>query len=251
VSWFAQSGYGVRFDWGPVAAQRLAESVACVVIVDVLSFTTSVDIAVGRGMAVYPFRWRDERATDFAASIGAELAVGRSRTTPETPWSLSPAALASAPHTPRLVLPSPNGSSIAAAAHGLPVVAASLRNASAVGRWLSLNGYADPQRPVLVIASGEKWPDGSLRPALEDQLGAGAVISSLNTSSMSAEAVVCATTFRGVSDVATIVRECGSGQELITSGYAEDVELATALDVSDTVPLLVEGAFVAVQSSGA
>ena len=96
----------------------------------------------------------------------------------DQPWSLSPAALLRAPYTPRLVLPSPNGSTIAAAASGL-VLAACLRNASAVGRWLAAHGYGTPSRPVLVVPAGERWPDGSLRPSLEDGLGAGAVIAAL------------------------------------------------------------------------
>ncbi|MEV0095209.1 hypothetical protein [Streptomyces sp. NPDC050738] len=89
-----------------------------------------------------------------------------------SPWSLSPAALRRAPFVPRLVLPSPNGSAIAAAAGESAVLAGSLRNASAVGRWLADRGYGTLDRPVAVIASGERWPDGSLRPALEDLLGA-------------------------------------------------------------------------------
>jgi 2-phosphosulfolactate phosphatase len=243
VTWFSQQHYGVRFEWGPVGAQQVTPSVAALVVVDVLSFTTSVDVAVTRGTAVFPFRWRDERAAAFARSLGAELAVGRSAAAPATPWSLSPRALRDAPFTRRLVLPSPNGSSIAAAAAGLPVVAGSLRNARAVGRWLRISGYGTPERPVLVVASGEKWPDGSLRPALEDLLGAGAVIAALDSESLSPEAFACAAAYTDVGDVAAAVRACASGQELITSGYAADVEIAVATDASETVPLLRDGAF--------
>jgi 2-phosphosulfolactate phosphatase len=221
MTWFAQTGFGVRFECGPAPATALAADVACVVVVDVLSFTTSVDVAVARGTSVYPFAWRDERATEFAASVGAELAVGRSAGSAATPWSLSPYALMHAPPTPRLVLPSPNGSSIAAAARGMPVVAASLRNASAVGRWLSVNGYAEPSRPILVVASGEKWPDGSLRPALEDFLGAGAVIAALQPTALaSPEASAVAAIFESTRDVGAAVSTSSSGRELIESGYA-------------------------------
>lgn len=77
----------------------------------------------------------------------------------------------------RLVLPSPNGSAIASATAGT-VVAACLRNATAVARWLGFR-LADSGTAVTVIAAGERWPDGSLRPALEDLLGAGALLSAL------------------------------------------------------------------------
>jgi phosphosulfolactate phosphohydrolase-like enzyme len=43
--WFAQEPHGVRFDWGPAGARRLAPASACLVIVDVLSFSTAVTVA--------------------------------------------------------------------------------------------------------------------------------------------------------------------------------------------------------------
>ncbi|MER5963808.1 hypothetical protein [Streptomyces sp. NPDC002057] len=52
----------VSFGWGPVEARVLAPSAACVVVVDVLSFTTSVGVAVEGGAAVHPYRWRDATA---------------------------------------------------------------------------------------------------------------------------------------------------------------------------------------------
>lgn len=44
---------------------------ACVVVVDVLSFTTSVSVAVEAGTYVLPYPWRDGEATQFAARRGA------------------------------------------------------------------------------------------------------------------------------------------------------------------------------------
>ncbi|MDW4906865.1 2-phosphosulfolactate phosphatase [Streptomyces sp. ADMS] len=107
--------------------------------------------------------------------------AGRRSVSPGPPWSLSPAALRRAPFAARLVLLSPNGSAISAAAGDTTrVVAACLRNATTVGAWLAERGYGTAERPVCVIAAGERRPDGSLRPALEDLLGAGAVVASLD-----------------------------------------------------------------------
>src|SRR5690348_12506546 len=114
-TWFVQHPYGVRFTWGPTGARELAPEAACLVVVDVLSFTTSVTVAVEAGTRVFPYPWRDGTAAAFARGKDAELAVGRRAATAQAPWSLSPAALRRAPHTPRIVLPSPNGSAISAA----------------------------------------------------------------------------------------------------------------------------------------
>ncbi len=54
-----QADADVRFEWGPVGAEHLGRDSACLVVVDVLSFTTSVSICVTRGMAVFPHRWDD------------------------------------------------------------------------------------------------------------------------------------------------------------------------------------------------
>ncbi|HZE37336.1 MAG TPA: hypothetical protein VE172_00840, partial [Stackebrandtia sp.] len=73
----SQAGYGVRFGWGPSEAEVLGHSGGATVIVDVLSFTTAVSVVVERGGAVYPYRWRDASAAEYARGRGAALAVGR------------------------------------------------------------------------------------------------------------------------------------------------------------------------------
>ena len=55
MSWVAQQGASVRLEWGPAAIEYLAAGVDCVVVVDVMSFSTCVDVAVARGASVFPY----------------------------------------------------------------------------------------------------------------------------------------------------------------------------------------------------
>lgn len=237
-----QAGYDVRFEWGPVGAAR-ADGRGEILVVDVLSFTTSVTVAVERGIRVVPAARHDAAARALADETGAMLAVARGTAAERQPWSLSPAALASAPAPARLVLPSPNGSAIAAAARGR-VVAACLRNRSAVAAWLRAR-LGERGGPVTVVAAGERWPDGSLRPAVEDLLGAGAVLSALGSGagSESPEARVARAAYEATPSVPDAVRGCASGLELARAGFGRDVEIAVELDASDVVPVLGGGAF--------
>ena len=175
--------------------------------------------------------------------------------------SLSPAGIAAAEWVERIVLPSPNGSAIAAALAGAApdgpgagptVVAACLRNRTAVARHV----YDEVSLParrgagsgvVTVVAAGERWPDGSLRPAVEDLWGAGAVLAALvdlGVEGLSPEARVAEAAYRAVeSDLAAAVTACASGRELVDGGFGDDVALARELDVADRVPVLSDGAF--------
>lgn len=240
---------GVRFEWGAAGAAALAPGIAALVIVDVLSFSTAVSVAVDRGTAVYPFAWRDERAAAFADAHDAVLATGRGAATTAHPWTLSPAALRAAPAVPRLVLPSPNGSAISAAAAAPRILAGCLRNAHAVAGYLAAEGLGVPDHPVAVIAAGERHSDGSLRPALEDLLGAGAIIAALLDAGSGRvptpeadAAAVCAAHTR---DIPAAVTASTSGRELIDRDFAGDVEIAVELDTSPTTPILTDGAYTA------
>ena len=105
--YYEQSDYDVRCEWGLAGITHLAPLCDVVVIVDVLSFTTCVDVAVSRGAIVYPFQWKDASAEEFAQSVDAVVASSRRSA---TGFSLSPTSLQSIPEGTRLVLPSPNGS---------------------------------------------------------------------------------------------------------------------------------------------
>jgi 2-phosphosulfolactate phosphatase len=209
-----------------------------VVVVDVFSFSTSVDVAVGRGCTVYPARWNDDRAANLAQRLGAVLAVGRSAMSPDHPYSLSPASLTHIPSGTRLVLPSPNGAMICAesADSGAFVFAGCLRNAAAVAR-----AAMDHSARVGVVAAGELWPDGALRPALEDMIGAGMILAELGGHpSPEAEVAIAA------ADQLTsgALSDCVSARELVGMGFEGDVALAVMLNLSDATPLLRDGAFV-------
>ena len=83
-------------EWGMAGLLALHERTAALVIVDVLSFSTAVDIAVARGAIVHPFPFSDQRAAQQeAAHLGATLAYPRNAAGGQ--YSLSPASLASRP----------------------------------------------------------------------------------------------------------------------------------------------------------
>lgn len=251
--WSQQQGFGIRVEWGRAGAAAVGVGAVCVVVVDVLSFTTSVSVAVGAGTAVFPYRWRDESAREFADRHDAALAVGRRQVGAAQPWSLSPAAIRRGPFTERLVLPSPNGSAIAAGVSGATVVAACLRNYRAVAEWLISRNWGTPTRPIAIIAAGEHWPGSEVaRPAVEDWLGAGALAAALldrGATDPSPEALSAATTFTSSTDVPALIATCASGRELAAIGFADDVALATELDADPIVAVLVDGAFTARQPS--
>ena len=163
----------VGFDWGLDGASAIVEGRDVAVVVDVPSFTTTLSVAADRGVVVLPYRWRDDGAGEYARRHDAVLAVSRAAEAMTGQVSLSPASVRAHPHPPaRLVLPSPNGSSIAhqLGDSGVVVVAACLRNASAVAAWLDRRPGGER---IAVIAAGERWPKGGLRPAVEDGWGAG------------------------------------------------------------------------------
>ncbi|MBY8851639.1 2-phosphosulfolactate phosphatase [Saccharothrix longispora] len=232
---FGQEGCRLRLEWGGEGIAALGARCAVLVVVDVLSFTTATDVVVARGGSVRPVRWVDrERAARPA----------------DPSWSLRPSSLVGVPAGVELELPSPNGATLCAMAAdtGAIVLAACLRNARAVAEAAS--SLADGG-PIGVVPAGERWgidvnsprtaAFGPLRPAVEDLLGAGAVVSALlDHGSASVEAGMAAEAYRRTS-VADAVAGCVSGRELIAAGHAADVALACEVDVSTAVPRLVDG----------
>ncbi|OLF16698.1 2-phosphosulfolactate phosphatase [Actinophytocola xanthii] len=249
---YNQGGYDLRLEWGLDGVSALGGECAVLVVVDVLVFTTSVDIALGRGGRVLPLRWHDERAARAAEEAGATLTptglVGmnsaRLGADSRPGWTLRPSSLLSLPPGAFLGITSLNGATLCAAAAetGATVLAGCLRNASAVAAAAAeLAGG----RPVGIVPAGERWRDTEdkrLRPAIEEWLGAGAIAAATRADDPSPEAALAALTFRAARDeVPALVAGSVSGRELIEAGLPGDVTLATQVDVSTVVPLLTGG----------
>ncbi len=227
---YDQAEYDIRCEWGEQGVLQLAPISDAVIIVDVLSFSTCVSIAASRGATVFPCRDKDEAAEAFCRSVDAELAGRRG----SSKFSLSPASLIRVPAGLRLVLPSPNGSTLTLTTGETPTLVGCLRNARTVARAAMQLGTR-----IAVIPAGERWRiDWSLRPAAEDWLGAGAIIQHL-PGSLSPEARLAADAFRSAEgEIAAVIAGCSSGRELIAGGFAEDVALASDIDADHCAPRL-------------
>lgn len=230
-----QREYNVRCEWGEQGVARLAPVSDAVIIVDVMSFSTCVTIAAARGATVFPCRWNDDSRVAFAQSVGAELAGPRGK----SHLSLSPTSLLQVHPGARVVLPSPNGSTLTLSAGATPTFAGCFRNAKAVA--LAAMGCGTR---IAVIPAGERWKeDQTLRPSFEDLVGAGAIIQHL-AGSISPEAQVAMDAFRGVvSDLQARLRQCSSGKELIEMGFEDDIAIIAQMDVDECAPIMKDGAY--------
>lgn len=236
MSYFDHGEYDIRCEWGLEGMRLLSPTSDAVVVIDIFSFTTTVAVAISRGARVYPFAWRDGRLEEFARAVNAIPAIA-SRGDPRG-LSLAPCSMLDLARGSSIVLPSPNGATLSLESGNTPLLAGCLRNATAVA--LAANRFG---RRVSVIPAGERWPDGSLRPALEDLIGAGAVIHSL-AGSRSPEARAAETIFLHFqADLLNTLKACSSGKEAADRGSQRDVELAAEINVSGLAPRLIDGAY--------
>ncbi|TCO50731.1 2-phosphosulfolactate phosphatase [Actinocrispum wychmicini] len=228
---FTQDGFGVRLEWGLDGVEALAPHCTVLIIVDVLCFTTSLDMIVGQG--------------------------GRINLRPFSPQATTglrrPSALRSVQPGDEITMTSPNGGRLCEhAAQWTKVMAGCLRNAAAVAdKAIDL---AD-RGPIGIVPAGEQWgvnmfegrTEGRMRVAIEDYLGAGALVSellALGYNPASPEAALAATTYRTAEPyLGDLLGGCGSGLELGERGLSEDIALAGQTNVSKAAPHLVNGVF--------
>lgn len=154
-----------------------------------------------------------------------------------------------------------NGAAVAARAGEAVVLVGSLRNASAVARAIAtLQDRNQARTSVNVIAAGEADADGAVRFAVEDHLGAGAIVAALTDLGIdhtAPDAAVAAEGFRALKRALRhMVSASGSARELADGVAATDrmresgvvpttPSSAAELDALDVVPVLRDGVFVA------
>jgi 2-phosphosulfolactate phosphatase len=238
---YTQQPYRYRLDWGRRGVQQAVEQGNILVIVDTLRFSTAAITATHHGSLIYPCSL-DEDAAALARRIGGEVAVSRVGTPDKGRFSLSPATYFNIEPGTKVVLASPNGATCSRYGSQVPYLfIGALVNARAAAMAVS-SLAAQENLAVTVIACGERWKTpsegGVLRIAIEDYLGAGAILSYVQ-GEKSPEAHVCAGAFVQVRDeLEHIIWDCGSGRELREKGLEDDVKHAARLNLYQTVPYM-------------
>ena len=54
MTWYMQNEHDIRSEWALEGAQRLSTEADVTIIVDILSFSTCVEVAVSQGAEVFP-----------------------------------------------------------------------------------------------------------------------------------------------------------------------------------------------------
>ncbi|HKK21268.1 MAG TPA: 2-phosphosulfolactate phosphatase, partial [candidate division Zixibacteria bacterium] len=172
---------------------------------------------------------------------------GRSEVPKRGKFSLSPLTFTEVDAGTRVVLYSLNGGSCSEAASTSPhLLLGSLINAEAAAeRALRLSN--ENGKGISVIACGEQVSrpahEDDFRSAVEDLLGAGAVLAHI-TGAKSPEAMVCEGAFRHhKKNLISLLWESESGLELRERGFGDDVKYAAQLNKIVSVPVLKQRFF--------
>ncbi len=233
---YNQEEFDIRLEWGKKGVEELAPISDVIIIVDILSFSTCVDIATKNGAFIYPYIWKDDSAIKYAKNLNAELADFKRKYTDG--YSLSPTSLIDIDPKTKLVLPSPNGSTLSLSTGKTITICGCLRNAKAVATYAKKLG-----NKISIVPAGEQWEDKTLRVAFEDLIGAGAIISYLK-GTLSPESKTGLSLFQKYEETLfEEIKTCSSGKELIERGFQKDLSLACELNSSNNVPILTENFF--------
>ncbi|HEX6525974.1 MAG TPA: 2-phosphosulfolactate phosphatase [Streptosporangiaceae bacterium] len=229
-----------------IGARQAAVRGDVVVIVDVLSFSTEIALAVAEGKTCLVYSDAELESMGGAEVVAASLDARPYRRFQHfvaDGAQLPPARSSPSVSGERVLFRSANGASAARAAETAPeLLIGSLRNARAcashVGRLLA---GTDVQRVTLVACGSVAGPGGEhrFRPALEDWLAAGQIAAHLASFGLvlSPEAHAAARSWPG----AEMLPACVAADALIAADLDEMVELAFAIDSSGAVPARLAG----------
>ncbi|MFD0710519.1 2-phosphosulfolactate phosphatase [Paenibacillus sp. GCM10027626] len=246
---FDQSPFEVKLEWGQKGARIASDRGDIVIIVDVLSFSSTVVTAVEYGAEIYPYPPPiNDDAKAYADRIGAKMVWGRAESIKYDGHSLSPLSFTASDKGQKFIMCSLNGAACSRIASKVPALLVGCPlNATAVvnkANYLRTKLKSD----ITVIACGEKWPDAAdseyqLRPGIEDYLGAGMILAKLN-GSKSSEAEVCIGAYEySKNKLAELIWDSTSGRELRERGYGQDVIHCSQVDYSAIVPVLCGDSF--------
>ncbi|WP_438492267.1 2-phosphosulfolactate phosphatase [Paenibacillus sp. IHBB 3054] len=247
---YDQTPYKVKVEWGQRGARAASERGDIVIIVDVLSFSSTVVTAVQHKANVFPYPPPiNENAKAYARANSAEIVWGRAEAIREGGHSLSPLSFSSADFGRDFVLCSLNGAACTWIASQVPaLLIGCFLNASAVAE-IANRLMQQLQANITVVPCGERWSDvregeNNLRPGIEDYLGAGLILSQL-TGSKSPEAEVCIGALKYSSKtIRELIWDCASARELRERGYEDDVTYCCQVNISSAVPILQDTRFI-------
>ena len=217
-----------------------------VAVVDVLRATTTIATALANGAAgVIPVA-EPEDAIALGNRLGRDrvLLCGERHSLRINGFDLDNSPASFAPHAVEgktLLITTTNGTRALRAV----ATAASVRTAALVNRTAVADALARENGDVVIVCAGEG--NGF---ALEDALGAGALVDTLLTLIGDVElrdgARAAALLYRAVADrLADAVASADHAQSLAEKGFARDVTRCAALDTLTVVPTLRDGILVA------
>ena len=245
---FDQSNYECRVEWGKRGAREAAERGDITIIVDVLSFSSTVVSAVNHGAMIYPYPPNLD-GKKYAEELGGEYILGRNEAAILEKATLSPISFNQNHANNKYVLCSLNGAFCSWIAAKVPaLLIGSFLNASSVAAYVN-KLRKQTHANITVIPCGEVWNDiqeneDALRPSIEDYLGAGAILAELE-GVKSPEAEVCIGAYlHSKLKIKELLWECGSGRELRIKGFEKDVLHCSQLNCFNVVPILKNDCFI-------
>lgn len=199
--------FDIHCCWGFKLADDIVLQYDVCIMVDVLSFSTSLDLLINA----------KENAPNMPATDNFMHHL--------TPQSLH--------------IPSPVGLPLQLNLHPVPVLAGCLRNARAVARAAMQLGNT-----VLVIPMGDKLAEEEFKTCSEDFIAAGAIISYMK-GSRSAESNAALDIYNSSKgNIEEMVKLSTSARQMMLHGFLVEVDQACQFNRSKNVPLLEEGTLI-------